>query len=166
MQRISFYVGNLPLPCPVAHALRVNVGYRDRALTDGHIPSAALSVPQPVQLTQVTPEECGTLLSSANSAFMLGPAGAEGLRSAGRSSRLPGPPGGGGGGGGGGPPLEPEPFFTAAGALAALAAPLAAMQQWEGPYNVAHKVEGTAYHRTKPLRRAFCQVPDISRSAI
>ena len=85
------------------------------------------------------PEKCGTLLRSANSAFMLGPASAEGLRSAGRSSRLPGPPGGGGGGGG--PPLEPEPFFAAAGALAALAAPPAAVQQWDCPYNVTPKVE-------------------------
>ena len=86
-------------------------------------------MPHPAQPTHGNPEECGTLLSSANSAFMLGPAGAEGLRFAGRSSRLLGPPGGGGGGGGGGPPLEPEPCFAAAGALAAPVAPPAAVQQ-------------------------------------
>jgi len=64
-----------------------------------------------------------TLLSSANSAFMLGPAGAAGFAppAAGRSSRLPGPPGGLGGGGGGGPPLALG-ALPGAGALAAPAA--------------------------------------------
>jgi len=63
-----------------------------------------------------------TLLSSANSAFILGPAGAAGFApAAGRSSRLPGPPGGLGGGGGGGPPLALG-ALPGAGALAAPAA--------------------------------------------